>query len=446
METVRRAILLGCVILAIGLAKFAVLKPLVTVEPADFAKSQKDESRWTDDGRRLAGLPLDQYINEKTAGVLHPVSGTEWERFFAGVLSVQGGRRGDEALLRRVPVDERDFEYETKVLFYKPAESPLSQVLGGLTKEGQTIILALGGGEGMTYLEARLHVYTSDDFHFGSGFSHTPRPPAEFLFPYRFLSLWLLGLGVALYIILPRKKWPKDTIRYAGWRIVLGDIASLILFIPFFALPFFILGGTVQALSRGWILCLVLWPLAFLGVWLLRRSAWYAGYGLRIGLEGLEVEMGRRGQKVALADIDHYQPLVLKPPRWLIGMSFLAALAGKGSSGMGAAGRALMLAGSAYGGMGLGLKDGSKTYFWMTDAMGNTALKRAEKLVTALEQARIPFRKEPEEIRAITVPIGRGADGKIVREGSQSFVLIMAAIPILVMLILFGLAMFGHRF
>ncbi len=446
METTRRAILLGCVILAIGLAKFAVLKPLVTVEPADFAKGQKNESRWTDEGQRLAGLPLDQYINEKTAGILHPVSGAEWERFFAGVLSVQGGSRGDKALLRRVPVDERDFEYETKVLFYRPEEAPLSEAVGAMRKDNETAILALQRRGGTAYLEARLLVYSSDDFHFGTGFSRLPRPPAEFLFPYRFLSLWLLGLGLALYIVLPRKKWPKDTIRYAGWRVVLGDIGSLILFVPFFALPIFILGGTVQAVTRGWILCLVLWPLAFLGVWLLRRSAWYAGYGLRIGPEGLEVEMGRRDQKVALVDIDHYQPLVLKPPRWLIGMSFLAALAGKGSSGMGAAGRALMLAGSAYGGMGLGLKDGSKTYFWMTDAMGNTALKRAERLVQALEQAGIPFRQEPEEIRDITVPIGRRADGKIIREGSQSFVLIMAAVPILVMLILFGVVMFGRPY
>ncbi len=446
METARRGILFGCVILAIGLAKFAVLKPLVTVEPIDFGNSQKGESRWTDEGRRLAGLGLDQYIQEKTAGILHPVAGADWERFFADVLSVQGGGTPDKALLRRVPVDERAFEFESKVLFYRPTEPPLSEAVKGLSSDGETVILALPRQGGIHYLEARLRVYASDDFHFGTGLSRLPRPPAEFLFPYRQLSPWLLGLGLVLYIALPRKKWPKGTIRYAGWRVVLGDLGALILFVPFFALPFFIIGGTIQAMTRGWILCLILWPLAFLGAWLLRRSAWYAGYGLRVGPEGLEVEMGRRHEKVALAGIDHYQPLVMKPPRWLIGLSFLAALAGKGSSGLGAGGRALMLAGSAYGGMGLGLKDGSKTYFWITDAMGGTALRRAGSLIKALEQARIPFRKEPEEIRAITVPLGRTADGKVIREGTQGLVLMLAALPILVMLVLLGLAMFGLRF
>lgn len=68
METLRRAILLACICLAIGAAKFAVLKPLLSVRPIDFAEDQKNETRWTEEGRRLAALPLEDYIAEKTKG------------------------------------------------------------------------------------------------------------------------------------------------------------------------------------------------------------------------------------------------------------------------------------------------------------------------------------------------------------------------------------------
>ena len=89
--------------------------------------------------------------------------------------------------------------------------------------------------------------YDDGDFLIGSGFTQRPTPPTSMLFPYRKYSLWLLLCGFLLYAFLPLRKSHPDEIRYPRWRMVLGDIVALLLSVPFFAFPFFITGGTLQA-------------------------------------------------------------------------------------------------------------------------------------------------------------------------------------------------------
>ncbi len=446
METWRRGILLACVCLAIWMAKFAVLKPLLTLEAVNFAEEQDDERAWSEEGQRLKGLPLAEYIAEKTRGSLVEVRGPAWENVFAGIKAADANESGGKEWLNRVSADEKRWGFTGKSFFFKPGEEPVAGISGRLRENAEILYLALGAGEAVSYLEAEFHVFSADDFHFGSGFSHMPKPPAAFLFPYRKFGLPAMLLGLALYVFLPRRKREKGAIAYPHWRLILGDFASFLLFVPFFAMPFFIVGGSVQALTQGWMFCLVFWPLALLGLWLLRRNTWYAGYEIIARDKELSLRTGKKTRAIPYASIESLQPLDLRAPRWLVGLSALAALSGRGSASVGAGGRALLLAGSAYGGLGLRLKGGSRVYIWVTDAMGTAALKNACGLVKKLEEAGIAKVNEPERLRSIAIPTGREASGKILKEGSEAVVWILAAIPIAAMLIFLLVVMFGGAF
>jgi hypothetical protein len=446
MESLRRGILLACICLAVVAAKLAVLKPLIRVQPVDFVEKQKDESKWTEEGQRLAGLGLDAYIAEKSKGLLIPVAGTEWERIFDDMKAVEEGSTRNAMLRRRVPSDERKYQFVSKSLYYRPGEAPLAGLASRLRAEHDVVYLSLRKGGAVAYLEATLHTFSGVDFRFGTGFSHAPKPPTGFVFPYRPVSLWILLFGLAAYVLLPRRKIEKDALGYPTWRNVMGDIASLLLFVPFFAMPFLIVGGAVQAITQGWILCLIFWPLALLGVWLLRRMAWYASYLIVIRQDAILIKVGKSETIVPLADIAGYHPLILTSPRWLVIASLLAALSGRGSAGVGAAGRALVLAGSSYNGLSIDRKDGSSCYLWISDAMGSTALKNAGNLVKTLERAGIPRKKEAVTIRSVAPPVGRDKAGKMVKEGSEMIIWVLAGVPVLAMLIFLMIVMFGRAF
>jgi hypothetical protein len=276
MESWRRGILLACVGLALGTAKFAALKPLVTLQTIDFAGEQRDVRTWTEEGARLKGLPLAEYIAEKTKGASTDVSGPAWAALFAGLRAADANEGDARTWLERAPADERRWGFSNKSYFFRPEEAPVAAIAGKLARDADRVYVEMRRGETVEYLRAELHVFSGDDFHFGSGFSHMPKPPASFLFPYRRYSGLIALLGLAAYLFLPRHKKEKGAIFYPAWRNALGDFAAFLLIVPFFALPFLIVGGTVQAVTQGWMLCLIFWPLALLGVWLLRIMAWYA--------------------------------------------------------------------------------------------------------------------------------------------------------------------------
>ncbi len=239
--------------------------------------------------------------------------------------------------------------------------------------------------------------------------------------------------GWPLYILMPWPKRRKNALQYRRWRIVLGDFASFLLFVPFFALPMLVLGGAVQGLTEGWILAAVFWPLAFAGVWLLFRNGRYAEYCLSWTEEGLTMGLGRKARTILFSGLKFYQPLQLRPPKWLIIATWLGALAGRGSARLGSAGRALILGGSAYGGLGLGLKDGSSVFVWVTDALGGDTTGSAARLVKALDKAGVHRRDEVKMLTGITEPEGETADGKRVRPKSDRILLFLFLTPLVVM-------------
>jgi hypothetical protein len=446
METWRRGILLACLGLALGTAKFAVLRPLLTLRTIDFAAEQRDEKAWSEEGARLKSLPPAEYVAEKTKGISAEVSGPAWAAVFSGLRAADAGEGSARAWLERAPADERRWGFSNKSYFFRLPETPVAEIAGKMDRNADRFYVRMDGRGGAEYLRAELQVFSDDDFRFGSGFSHAPKPPAAFLFPFRRFSGPIALFGLAAYLLLPRRKREKGAIFYPGWRMALSDFAAFLLIAPFFSLPFFIVGGTVQAVTRGWMLCLVLWPLAFLGVWLLRIVAGYAGYEIALRDDGLRIHDGRGEKSIPFAALDHFRPLDLRPPRWLVWAGLLASFSGHGSARAGAAGRGLLLAGFSNGGVGLGLKDGTSVFVWITDAMGTTALKNAGKLLKALERAGVPRRDEVQEIRSVAPPTSQDASGRILKEGSETVVWILAGLPVAAMIVFFLIVLFGGAF
>jgi hypothetical protein len=73
-------------------------------------------------------------------------------------------------------------------------------------------------------------------------------------------------------------------------------------------------------------------------------------------------------------------------------------------------------------------------------------LKNAGKLLKALEQAGVPRRDEVQEIRSVAPPTGRDKSGRILKEGSETAVWILAGLPVAAMLIFFLIVLFGGVF
>jgi len=408
MELWRRVILLGSVFAAILVALFASLSPVVIVRHVDFAEKQKGEGSYlgvrlmTERTQRLAALPLEDYIAEATKGRLFVVGGPEWEALAENALAAVKNRPLAKDWQRRLPSDK----YPMGVLFFKPGEPPvdgLASLFAG-SREPVTLRIEMNGTP--RFLKAEYRTYSNEDFHLGGGFTNTPTPPTDFLFPGRKWSPWVAAAGLVLYIVLPWPRRPPEALAYRRWRVVLCDVAALILTVPFFAFPFLITGGTVQAFTEGWPLFFFFWPIAFIGLLLVRLAVWYSSFALLPLPDRLRI-WGPRGERdFPFAEMDFFQPVVIRPPKWLIALSWLGALSGKGSSRIGAAGRAMILSSSQWGCLAVRLKTGKDLFLSITDQLGTDTLG-ADRIVAALKEAGVREVDEIREMRSLGLEIVR---------------------------------------
>ncbi len=412
VELWRRLLFFGCVCGTVLLALTASLSPLVLVSPVDFAREHDKEGSYmgiripSDEARRLRNLPLEAYIAEKTRGKLATVSGKAWQDVFAAVAAVAESKPVAEEWQQRLPADK----YPTKALFFRPDELPVNSISARFSKNHDALYLVLADANGATgkYLKAEYRRYSDEDFQLGSGFSNRPTPPTSLLFPYRTASLWLLIGGLLLYVFLPPRQTPPEAIRYPRWRMVMGDIVAFLLSVPFFAFPFFITGGAWQAFTQGWPLFFFFWPVLFLGLWLWFISAWFASFSLLIGQDRLILSTYKGTGEYRYQNMAYFQPVVFKPPKWLIAASWLAAAAGNGSAQIGAAGRAMILSSSAWGSVGIRMKDGSEVFINITDQMGGTALNGWPLLLKRLQENGVEEKAEVKEIRSLGLETMRG--------------------------------------
>ena len=187
---------------------------------------------------------------------------------------------------------------------------------------------------------------------------------------------------------------------YRRWRVVLCDMAAVIMTIPFFAFPFFIVGGVRQAFTEGWPLFFFFWPIVPLGILLVFLAAWFSSFSLLTLEDRLRIWNPWGPRDYAYGAMEFFQPVVIKPPKWLIALTWLAALAGKGNMKVGATGRALLMSSAAWGALGIRLRSGKDLIIGITDQLGTDTLD-AGKIIGALKKAGVKEVAEEREIRSM---------------------------------------------
>jgi hypothetical protein len=177
-------------------------------------------------------------------------------------------------------------------------------------------------------------------------------------------------------------------------------VAAVIMTIPFFAFPFFIVGGVRQAFTEGWPLFFFFWPFVPLGILLVFLAAWFSSFSLLTLEDRLRIWNPWGARDYPYDSMESFQPVVIKPPKWLIALTWLAALAGKGNMKVGATGRALLMSSAAWGALGIRLRSGKDLVIGITDQLGTDTLD-ARRIIEALKKAGVKEVAEEREIRSL---------------------------------------------
>lgn len=316
-----------------------------------------------------------------------PLPGPEWEGFLTKARSVSMGQDNDPRWLARVPSYARGRD-RGRPVFFRASEAPLCALQGQFESRqpaGGRLLLRAADQPG-TVLEWSASVIANDSFHLGVGLSDYG-PPKAMVMRHRHQALLIWALGALIYLVLPWPRFAAGELRYSRWRICLADVLWLLLSGVFFVLPLAIVGGSVQAFRVHGMFPALLWSLAGLGLVLLWQSAESAAWSLRVSEKGLAVRGLFDRIDLGFERIVRVSPCAFRAPRWLVRMLWVAALFGRGTSGLQAAGQARILEHSRHGGLALELADGSRVYLWLTDALGNQAAHGAENLLDILIKA-----------------------------------------------------------
>jgi hypothetical protein len=368
LEKRRRILLVVGFALACLLWSYADLSPLVTIRPA----------------------------SEETPERIVRVHGDGWKALLD---EAEAASRGEGPGAWRCGPDQEDYSIVRRI-FFRPTEGPIPQIADHLPGHvGDMVVLEIGSGEAVRRFELRRWEIDGDDFGFGSGISAT-EPPRAFFRPFRAFVPWILLVTLAAYVLLPRPKRGDDEMVYGLGTIVASDFAGLLLFVPFFALPLLIVGGTVQAITGPWFFVVIFWAFSAFGLWILAHVAWAAGYALRLEEEGLAVRSDGRWTTFPFREMERFGPAVRRSPRWLRTLLIVGALFGRG----GAAGAAAMGATQETPGLAIRLPGGRTLYVWTSSPLGALVIGGADGLPGALRAAGV---KETEELSVYT-GLGRG--------------------------------------
>ena len=450
MEMYRRIALVVGFVLGVLLFFWADFGPFLLVEPVDFATEQSEEGRsfpiTSERTRYLRQLPLDEYIEDITRDKVLTEKGEEWKTFTSRIVDAAAGNPDDESWDRRRSGDDLKRLDPPRRYFFRESERPLQEVGEDLRALGGEIYVAVPEGEETRYIRIKAMTIGPGDFQLGSGLMVHPEPPAGFLHPLRRTGIAIFGLGLALYFFLPGRRRIPGEIRYSGGRIILGDLVGFMLFSLFFLMPFLIVGGATQALPPGFFMPLIFWPLALLGLVIIIISMRHANLKILLSENRLAILSDAGDFDIPFDAIHSWGRAVLAPPKWLIVLTWLSALASRGGARYGAMGRASILSGASYGGLALKLKDGRSIFLWITDQLGHITMKGAERIPDALRKSAVPEAEKPVEIRSIGAPITDDPASK--RRSRRAVLGLVAAmvLPFMALVFIFSVTGIGSRY
>lgn len=348
LEVLRRIIASACLLTAIASA-LAPQSALLRFGSIDFAERQKNS--WFEDVRKM---PLEDFVARETKDRLIVLQGLPWIDFFDRFEAAVSGESPDWQARLNVGWSAGTMVY------FRPDEPWARDIAPALSDDHPFSYLALAGPMGVRYL----------------GVTYTrPRDmlddaPLGLLYPYRAFSLWLVLIGLAAYVLLPRRKHDPQALVYSTARaVVLPDILGFLFAGFFFALPFFIVPAndsnpSVLNPDGGWIiLTLVMWAFAAAGVAILAIAARYAAFSILPGPDAVAVTTWRGPAHYRYADMQLVRPYVRRPSKGWIGLGVLISLLN-----WRAAGPTLLLATNESHGIEVVLRDG-RTWLVAIDAL-----------------------------------------------------------------------------
>lgn len=426
IEVTRRIALLGGLMAAVALAFLTRFEPMMVVSVAE-APAAAGAADSTADGIGAAR-------SARRSAEVVTVNGPAWETFFAGVTQsfaanypiagwerhvlkrdLEQARKDNAsrgAMDEAAKADEADrvkrlrekygvdvtFTGSFRRLYFAAREQPFDAV-ASQWKEGSTHLLTLPGSA------ARLEVFYQSPVEL-HGFSDVFTLPEGYAFPLRPLAPWVALAALLLYVLLPWGRIPLEVVAYARWRVILSDVAMIgLLSVPFFAMPILIIGGTKETFTQWLPFAAFFWLLAALGMAGVFWSASMAAYRLTVLPDKLSATALSGAIEIPYAAVRAVQPVVLRPPKWLIVASWIAAFLGTSrSASVGQVGRSLLLSSSAANGLRLDLTNGTHYYIWFSDQMGGTAVEHFGRLNAALRREGIAWADEATEVRALVPP------------------------------------------
>jgi hypothetical protein len=393
-EGVRRFLALGLFFVGFALYMWTDFSPLIKVKDVDFSEKQANLNTWTEENALLAKAPIEDYILAETEGRVIRVDGAGWENFFQKVKADQAGLVPADWKFRHPP----DWIYESSI-YYRPDEPPFS-IITGQMRTDETYYLRLMPQDQWLELwyAGRYEVYSLGGGRIGE-------LPTAMVYPWTTPGKILMVLALLVYILLP---WPRNNtivVQMKRYRTVLMDFAAALMTIPFFVMPFFVVGSFQETIFRYWFLAIWFFILTGLGLMMFYWGYRYASKRLYVYADRFRLYRGNRYEDYLFSEITLIEPLLIRPPKWLIFLTFMSAMAG-GSAAMraGQAGRGMLLAASQSDGLRVVLRNGLSSCLWFGDSFGGKVVKNFQLIPDAVERARLPMAEVVREIRAFFPP------------------------------------------
>ncbi len=385
----------GCLLLA----TWASFSPLVTVETVNPAAEQDRRVHGgyfpSEEDRALAALSPEEYLATITAGAVYHSEGTLWGKMFEALAAPAKADR----TLRWWMKPDRSGGRSRARLFFHEDEEPVHEMVRWMDEEGlKTAYVATSSAPNRDLLRVSLESVGLDDFSLGSGWRGIVEPPSRLLFPGRRFALPFLLLCSAVYAVLP---WPRrgaTTVTYDRRRVIVADVVGTLLFGLFFTMPSWIT-GTAQGLVAYWPLTAGFWLMASFGAVILIRSTWYARWRVVVREDGLDIMTPGGVRSLPYSRLRSRRPVVLRSPRWLRSLMWLALFVRPEPA---LAGNAALMSGILASGDELELDDGSVVYLWHQGRWGDSTLTHGDVLDRALHRI-------PSSTAEVTEMVGFGA-------------------------------------
>ena len=148
--------------------------------------------------------------------------------------------------------------------------------------------------------------------------------------PFAFLTPWLIVLGLAVYIFLPRPKLEAGVFRYSRLRSQIGvDLLAVFLGGIFLVLPLFIVSqfaGDPHPLSKEGgkvVVTLIFWFIALISLVNLAVSTWYEGLYFRLTREGVSKVNLFKTREFPFSEMINLSRTVMDLPSWAKSLAWM---------------------------------------------------------------------------------------------------------------------------